>query len=65
MQIEPHDYIAKLFNAVIQFNNILTDFDRDIWSYISLGYFKQVNSYSNQNSLRIFGFYFTPSSLRN
>lgn len=41
-QIEPHDYIAKLFNAVVQFNNILTDFDRDIWSYISLGYFKQM-----------------------
>ncbi|KAJ6797463.1 Uncharacterized protein M6B38_217355 [Iris pallida] len=40
-QIEPHDYIAKLFNAVTQFNNILMDFDRDIWSYISLGYFKQ------------------------
>ncbi|KAG1338829.1 Adenylosuccinate lyase [Cocos nucifera] len=41
-QIEPHDYIAKLFNAVTQFNNILIDFDRDIWSYISLGYFKQI-----------------------
>lgn len=41
-QIEPHDCIAKLFNAVIQFNNILTNFDRDIWSYISLGYFKQM-----------------------
>lgn len=41
-QIEPHDYIAKLFNAVVQYNNILTDFDRDIWSYISLAYFKQV-----------------------
>ena len=40
IQIEPHDYIAKLFNVVVQFNNILTDFDRDIWSYISLGYFK-------------------------
>ncbi|XP_020270240.1 uncharacterized protein LOC109845394 [Asparagus officinalis] len=42
MQIEPHDYITKLFNAVVQFNNILTNFDRDIWSYISLGYFKQM-----------------------
>lgn len=40
-QIEPHDYMASLFHAVIQFNNILTDFDRDIWGYISLGYFKQ------------------------
>ncbi|WOL04880.1 hypothetical protein Cni_G13602 [Canna indica] len=41
-QIEPHDYIAELFNNVVQFNNILIDFDRDIWSYISLGYFKQI-----------------------
>ncbi|XP_020270699.1 uncharacterized protein LOC109845850 [Asparagus officinalis] len=39
--IEPLDYIAKLFNVVVQFNNIQTDFDQDIWSYISLGYFKQ------------------------
>ena len=42
MQIEPHDYMAKLFHSIIQFNNILVDFDRDIWGYISLGYFKQV-----------------------
>jgi adenylosuccinate lyase len=41
-QIEPHDYISKLFNLFIQFNNVLTDFDRDMWSYISLGYFKQI-----------------------
>lgn len=41
-QIEPHDYISKLFNAITQFNTILIDFDRDIWSYVSLGYFKQV-----------------------
>ncbi|XP_020270700.1 uncharacterized protein LOC109845851 [Asparagus officinalis] len=41
-QIEPHDYIAKLFNTVVQFNNILTDFDQDIWSYILLGCFKQM-----------------------
>ncbi|KAL2933075.1 Adenylosuccinate lyase [Bienertia sinuspersici] len=40
-QIEPHDYMASLFHAVIQFNNILTDFDKDIWGYISLGYFNQ------------------------
>lgn len=40
-QIEPHDYIAELFAAVGRFNTILIDFDRDIWSYISLGYFKQ------------------------
>lgn len=43
MQIEPHDYMAKLFHSIIQFNNILVDFDRDIWGYISLGYFKQVS----------------------
>jgi len=43
MQIEPHDYIAELYDAVTRFNNILLGFDRDVWSYISLGYFKQVN----------------------
>ncbi|CAA7396999.1 unnamed protein product [Spirodela intermedia] len=41
-QIEPHDYIARLFQAFALFNNILVDFDRDIWSYVSLGYFKQI-----------------------
>ena len=40
-QIEPHDYIAELFDAMARFNTILLDFDRDIWSYISFGYFKQ------------------------
>ncbi len=40
-QIEPHDYIAELFAALCRFNTVLIDFDRDIWSYISLGYFKQ------------------------
>ena len=40
-QIEPHDYIAELFDAVARFNTILIDFDRDIWGYISIGYFKQ------------------------
>ena len=40
-QIEPHDYIAELFHAVARFNTILIDFDRDVWGYISLGYFKQ------------------------
>jgi adenylosuccinate lyase len=40
-QIESHDYIAELFHAIIRVNNILLDFDRDVWSYISLGYFKQ------------------------
>ncbi|TBW59138.1 adenylosuccinate lyase [Marinobacter halodurans] len=40
-QIEPHDYIAELFDAVARFNTILIDLDRDIWGYISLGYFKQ------------------------
>ncbi|KAG0468347.1 hypothetical protein HPP92_017675 [Vanilla planifolia] len=41
-QIEPHDYMADLFNAIVQFNTILIDFNRDIWSYISFGYFKQI-----------------------
>jgi adenylosuccinate lyase len=41
-QIEPHDYMAKLFDSFTRFNNILIDFDRDIWGYISYGYFKQI-----------------------
>ncbi len=40
-QIEPHDYIAELFDAFARFNTILLDFDRDIWGYISMGFFKQ------------------------
>jgi adenylosuccinate lyase len=40
-QIEPHDYIAELFDAMSRFNTILIDLDRDIWAYISVGYFKQ------------------------
>jgi len=40
-QIEPHDYIAELFDAIARFNTILIDLDRDIWGYISLAYFKQ------------------------
>ncbi|MES9945916.1 MAG: adenylosuccinate lyase [Candidatus Thiodiazotropha sp.] len=41
IQIEPHDYMAELFDAVARMNTILIDFCRDTWSYISLGYFKQ------------------------
>ena len=41
IQIEPHDYMAELFHALARFNTILLDFDRDVWGYISLGYFKQ------------------------
>ncbi len=41
IQIEPHDYIAETFDAVVRFNTILIDFCRDVWSYISLGHFKQ------------------------
>jgi adenylosuccinate lyase len=41
IQIEPHDYIAELFDTLGRFNTILIDFCRDVWSYISLGYFKQ------------------------
>lgn len=40
-QIEPHDYIAELFDGIKRFNTILIDFNRDVWGYISLGYFKQ------------------------
>jgi adenylosuccinate lyase len=41
IQIEPHDYMAELFDAIARANTILIDLNRDIWSYISLGYFKQ------------------------
>jgi adenylosuccinate lyase len=41
IQIEPHDYIAELFDAVARCNTILIDLSRDIWGYVSLGYFKQ------------------------
>lgn len=40
-QIEPHDYIAELFDCVARFNTILIDFDRDVWGYIALNHFKQ------------------------
>jgi adenylosuccinate lyase len=40
-QIEPHDCIAELFDAIARFNTVLLDFDRDLWGYISLGYFRQ------------------------
>jgi adenylosuccinate lyase len=40
-QIEPHDYMAELFDAIARFNTIILDLDRDIWAYISNGYFKQ------------------------
>jgi adenylosuccinate lyase len=40
-QIEPHDYIAEQFDALARFNTVLIDFCRDVWSYISLGYFRQ------------------------
>ncbi|MFC3901857.1 Adenylosuccinate lyase [Acinetobacter marinus] len=40
-QIEPHDYMSELFDALRRFNTILIDFNRDVWGYISLGYFKQ------------------------
>jgi len=41
IQIEPHDYMAELFDAFARVNTILLDLNRDIWSYVSLGYFKQ------------------------
>ena len=39
-QIEPHDYIAEYFDALVRFNQVLLDFDQDVWGYIALGYFK-------------------------
>jgi len=41
IQIEPHDYIAELFHVLIRINNIVLDLDRDAWTYIAFGYFKQ------------------------
>ena len=41
IQIEPHDYMAELFDAVSRSNTLLTDWSRDVWGYVSLGYFKQ------------------------
>jgi adenylosuccinate lyase len=41
IQIEPHDYMAELFQTLSRFNTILVDLNRDVWGYISLGYFKQ------------------------
>jgi len=40
-QIEPHDFMAEIFHILVRFNTILLDFDRDMWTYISLGYFRQ------------------------
>ena len=40
-QIEPHDYLAEIFHALIRFNTVMLDYDRDMWSYISLGVFRQ------------------------
>ena len=41
IQIEPHDYMAELFDAIARINTILIDWSRDVWGYVSLGYFKQ------------------------
>ena len=41
IQIEPHDYMAEMFDAVARINTILIDFSRDVWGYVSVGYFKQ------------------------
>ncbi|HEX7043752.1 MAG TPA: lyase family protein, partial [Burkholderiales bacterium] len=40
-QIEPHDYLAELLDALARFNTVLIDFNRDVWGYVSLGYFNQ------------------------
>jgi adenylosuccinate lyase len=40
-QIEPHDYMAEIFDATVRFNTVALDFCRDVWGYVSLGYFKQ------------------------
>jgi len=40
-QIEPHDYMAEMFDALARFNTVLLDLDRDVWTYVSIGYFRQ------------------------
>jgi adenylosuccinate lyase len=40
-QIEPHDYLAEIFHTLVRFNQVLLDFDRDVWSYIAIEYFSQ------------------------
>ena len=40
-QIEPHDYMAELFDAIARANTVLIDLDRDVWGYVSIGYFRQ------------------------
>ena len=49
-QIEPHDWMAELFHTIIRINNIFLDLSRDIWMYISIGYFKQVVNESEVGS---------------
>ncbi len=49
-QIEPHDYIAELCHSLCRFNTILIDLDRDLWGYISLGYFRQKTTSSEVGS---------------
>lgn len=41
-QVEPHDFLAEIFHGLMRFNTVTMDFDKDVWSYISLGVFKQV-----------------------
>lgn len=41
IQIEPHDYLAEFFHTLVRFNTVLMDFDRDVWGYIALGFFRQ------------------------
>eukprot|EP00897_Mesotaenium_endlicherianum_P009695 jgi/Mesen1/8754/ME000521S08087 len=49
-QIESHDYIADAFDSIARFNTVLLGLDRDMWAYISLGYFRQVNPIDLENS---------------
>ena len=67
-QIEPHDYIAELFGALERFNTVLLDFDRDLWAYVSLGYFRQrtrageVGSSTMPHKARPLGLWAAPQS---
>nr|BET44777.1 MAG: adenylosuccinate lyase [Candidatus Aschnera chinzeii] len=63
-QIEPHDYIAELLNCIARFNTILINFNRDLWGYIALNYFK-INSINNEIGSSIMPYKVNPINFEN
>ncbi len=64
IQIEPHDYMAEFFQTLSRINTILIDFNRDVWGYISLGYFKQKSQSGRKSALPPCRTKSTPSTLK-